>query len=150
MIDCAALDEVLSTSRDMLRQHFRLDAVVVLIKGESDALRGRPECVEPGDRRFDGVLRKFAASDQAAALPSRGQAGKPLCGVKHDSDTLQYLFGDQAQDIRSSALVLLAGGDNRGVLCLGSGDPQRFHAQMGTVYLSKLGELLMSAASRYL
>ena len=138
MIDSVALDEVLSTSRDMLRQQFKLEAVVILIKANFDSLRGRPECVEPGDLRFDGVMQKFAA------------AGKPLCGDKLDTDTLHYLFGDQAQVIRSSALVLLASGDARAVLSLGSSDPQRFHPQMGTMYLSKYGELLMAAIGRCL
>lgn len=150
MLDSGALDEALSTARDILRQQFKLDAVVILLKGDKEILRGRPECAEPGDRRFEGVLRKFAASANASALPARSQAGKPLCGVKLDSDTLNYLFGSQAHDIRSCALVLLAGKDTHGVLCLGSSDPVRFHPQMGTLYLSKFGELLMSAISRYL
>ena len=150
MLDSGALDEVLSTARDMLRQQFKLDAVVILLKGDAAVLHGRPECAEPGDRRFAGVVQKFTASGQTSALPARSQAGKPLCGVKHDSDTLNYLFGSQAHDIRSSALVLLAGKDTTGVLCLGSSDPMRFHAQMGTLYLSKFGELLMSAISRFL
>jgi uncharacterized protein YigA (DUF484 family) len=150
MLDSGALDEVLSTARDMLRQQFKLDAVVILLKGDAEVLRGRPECAEPGDRRFDGIVQKFAASAEATALPARSQAGKPLCGARHDSDTLGYLFGSQAQDIRSSALVLLAGKDTTGVLCLGSSDPQRFHPQMGTLYLSKFGELLMAAISRFL
>jgi uncharacterized protein YigA (DUF484 family) len=150
MLDSGALDEALSTARDMLRQQFKLDAVVILLKGGAEVLRGRPECAEPGDRRFDGVVQKFASSGQTSALPARSQAGKPLCGLKHDSDTLNYLFGSQAQDIRSTALVLLAGKDTTGVLCLGSSDPQRFHPQMGTLYLSKFGELLMSAITRYL
>lgn len=136
MIDSTALDEVLSTARDMLRQQFKLEAVVILLKGDFESLRGRPECVEPGDLRFDGVVQKFAA------------ANKPLCGDKLDTDTLHYLFGDQAHTIRSSALVLLASADARGVLSLGSSDPQRFHPHMGTVYLSKYGELLMSAIGR--
>ena len=150
MLDSGALDEVLSTARDMLRQQFKLDAVVILLKGDAEVLRGRPECAEPGDRRFDGIVQKFASSGQTSALPARSQAGKPLCGVKHDSDTLNYLFGSQGHDIRSSALVLLAGKDTVGVLCLGSSDPLRYHPQMGTLYLSKFGELLMSAISRYL
>lgn len=150
MLDSNALDDTLSTARDILRQQFKLDAVVILLKGDKEVLRGRPECVEPGDRRLDGIVQKFTVAGQASAIPARSQAGKPLCGVKHDSDTLNYLFGSQAQDIRSTALVLLAGKDTTGVLGLGSNDPQRFHPQMGTLYLSKFGELLMSAISRYL
>ena len=150
MLDSGALDDTLSTARDILRQQFKLDAVVILLKGDKEVLRGRPECAEPGDRRLDGIVQKFTASGQDSAIPARSQAGKPLCGIKHDSDTLSYLFGSQAQDIRSTALVLLASKDTTGVLCLGSSDPQRFHPQMGTLYLSKFGELLMSAISRYL
>ena len=38
----------------------------------------------------------------------------------------------------------------RGVLALGSRDAQRFRADMGTVYLARLGELLMAAIVRHL
>ena len=144
MIDSTALDEALSTARDMLRQMFKLDSVVILLKSDSAQLRGRPECVEPGDRRLDGILQKFAAQGQDGAV------GKPLCGMKFDGDTMGYLYGNQAADIRSTALIMLTGSDTRGVLCLGSQDPLRFHHQMGTVYLSKLGELLMSGVARHL
>jgi hypothetical protein len=106
--------------------------------------------VEPGDRRLDGVLQKFAPDGKGQGIPARTHAGKPLCGVSLDSDTMAYLFGNQAADIRSTALIMLAGNDTSGVLCLGSQDPLRFHRQMGTVYLSKLGELLMSAIAQHL
>jgi uncharacterized protein YigA (DUF484 family) len=150
MIDSAALDEVLTTAPDMLRQQFKLDGVRIHLKGESAALHGRPEWVEPGDQRFDALVQKFARAGEPVPTPARSQAGRPLCGVQYDRDTTHYLFGAQAGEMGSSALVLLDSGDTTGVLCLGSRDPTRFHPNMGTVYLSKFGELLMSAISRHL
>jgi uncharacterized protein YigA (DUF484 family) len=37
-----------------------------------------------------------------------------------------------------------------GLLALGSPDPQRFHAGMGTLFLTRLAELASVAAGRFL
>jgi hypothetical protein len=49
--------------------------------------------------------------------------------------------------VRSLALVPLGQTSVFGLLALGSEDPQRFHAEMGTLYLRRIGELTASAVS---
>jgi len=147
MIDSSSLDEALGTARDMLRQQFKLDAVVILLKAGSERLAGRPEFVDAFDQRFEQLVRQLGGagdSTLAAGLP------KPLCGAMHGVDIMSYLFAGQAQTIRSTAMVLLSGSEMRGIMCLGSADPLRFHPQMGTVYLARLGEILTSGLGRLL
>jgi uncharacterized protein YigA (DUF484 family) len=51
--------------------------------------------------------------------------------------------------VRSIALVPLGQTRTVGLLALGSEDPQRFYAEMGTLYLRRVGELTAGAlASR--
>lgn len=134
MLDAAALDEAFDAAAELLRQEFRLDAVAVRVKGTPC---DRAEIVAADDRILAGLLAPLVS-------------GKPLCGARHDEAALRYLFGERGGDILSTALVPLGDKSDRGVLALGSRDPQRFHAGMGTVYLSRLGELLMHGLARHL
>jgi len=147
MIDSDSLDDALGTARDMLRQQFKLDAVVIMLKAESERLAGRTEFVDPADHRFDELLRQLSGADGSG---SSARTPKPVCGATHGVDTMTYLFNTQAHQIRSTAMVTLSGPDMRGIMCLGSADPLRFHPHMGTVYLARLGELLMAGIARLL
>lgn len=139
MIESGSLDEALGTARDILRQQFKLDAVVILLRGGGERPGGRPELVDAFDQRFDQLLRQL----NGAGAPASGPP-KPICGAKYGADVMDYLFAGQAHAIRSTAMVLLSGAEMRGIMCLGSADPLRFNPQMGTVYLSRLGEILTS------
>ena len=78
-------------------------------------------------------------------LRDKGETlGAPHCGPAAGSPFLPW-FGEAQEHIRSIALVPL--GDTRtiGLLALGSEDPQRFFAEMGTLYLRRIGELTAGA-----
>lgn len=135
MIDSASLEDAIGTAEDLLRQDFKLDQVVIRLRGEG-LTEGRPESVAPGDRQFLGLMQQF-------------EGKRVVCGAKHDRSVLQYLFADHGKEIRSTAFVALKDSRREGFLCLGSHDPHRFHPEMGTVYLLRLGELLMRGVGRY-
>lgn len=73
------------------------------------------------------------------------QAGEPLCG-RLQADKLDLLFGEQASEVQSAALLPLEG---RGVLAIGSADPNRFYPGMGTLFLRLMSEALVAALARY-
>ncbi len=164
VIDSDSLDEVLDTAQDMLRQEFNLDGVAVRLTGNPRAIAvmgggsaereavptgvntgtghpvfSRQEFVSPDDAMLDGLLTSLAARN-----------GQPLCGNVNDDAILEALFGPQAGNICSTAVIGLTRHALRGVLVLASRDPQRFRADMGTVYLVRLGELLMAGVARHL
>ncbi len=66
--------------------------------------------------------------------------GAPHCGAGAGSPFLPW-FGEAAEHVRSLALVPLGQTAVFGLLALGSEDPQRFYADMGTLYLRRIGEL---------
>jgi uncharacterized protein YigA (DUF484 family) len=125
MVDARALDDALDAARDILRQDFNLEGVCLLVRGHAAA-----------DRQLDELLR-------------RAPDGKPVCGEAPEAATLRALFGDGATDIKTWALVTLGGASPFGALAVGSRDPYRFHAGMGTVFLTRLGELLTHALARH-
>jgi uncharacterized protein YigA (DUF484 family) len=66
MTGCASLDEVLDTTYDLLRQEFKLDAVVILLRGRPTQ-GGRAELVPEDDKRLNWLFQQFSS-------------GKPICG----------------------------------------------------------------------
>jgi uncharacterized protein YigA (DUF484 family) len=91
----------------------------------------RVESNDPSYRSFDTL---FAAC-------------KPRCGQVRDSQR-EFLFGTEAPNIGSVAMVPLGGNPAVGLLALGSVDRDRFHPGMSTEFLARMGELVTDALLR--
>ncbi len=90
-------------------------------------------------------LRIVAA--EAPELRSFGTlftAGKPRCGQLRDSQR-DFLFGADAPEVGSVALVPLGAKGSLGLLACGSNDLQRFNPTMSTDFLAHIGELIAAA-----
>lgn len=72
----------------------------------------------------------------------------PYCGL-HVLDEIKNWFGESAVRLRSFAMVPLRAEQTIGLLIMGSEDPHRFYPEMGTIYLTQLGELVSAALARY-
>ena len=72
--------------------------------------------------------------------------GAPQCGPAADNP-FTACFADSAEHVRSIALVPLGETAVFGMLVLGSEDPKRFYAEMGTLYLRRVGELCAAGVS---
>ncbi len=77
-----------------------------------------------------------------------GALEQPYCGPSYNDEVVSW-FGDSAAHIRSTSLIALTEGECFGVLVLASEDPQRFHHDMGRLYLKRLGDLASAALSRF-
>jgi len=71
-------------------------------------------------------------------------SGKPRCGQLRDSQR-DFLFGADAPEVGSVALVPLGAKGSLGLLACGSNDLQRFNPTMSTDYLAHIGELIAAA-----
>ncbi len=91
------------------------------------------------------ALKLWTSDDVPAELRDKAESmGAPQCGPAAGNPFLPWF--QEAQDhIRSIALVPLGQTRTIGVLALGSEDPQRFFAEMGTLYLRRIGELAAGA-----
>ncbi|MDR1994214.1 DUF484 family protein [Azonexus sp.] len=92
-------------------------------------------------------LPEFAAVSEELQVFAE-TLGRPYCGSTAGFGTASW-FGEQAPHIRSQALIALRnGGGTIGLIALGSEEGQRFYAEMGTLYLERLGELVSAALAR--
>lgn len=110
---CTALENA-------LREQFEADAV---------ALKLFP--VDADERAADPIVRGFVD------FIDRDRC---LCGPLAPDQT-EALFGRLSMTIASAALVPIRAQDQAGVLAIGSHDPKRFSAEMGTDLLERLGSI---------
>lgn len=71
----------------------------------------------------------------------------PRCGVEV-ADEIKQWFGSDASHLRSFALIPLKKTQCFGLLVLSSPEVERFYPDMGTLYLTRLGELASSSIIR--
>lgn len=126
LIDAADFTELLNSLEDHLHDEFQADAVELKL--------------------FDGTGLQEAddsepAKPELTAFLEFFELGQPLCG-QLPPNQLGYLFGAQAEDVGSAALLPLQGDDILGVLAIGSSDEARFHPDMGTDFLVRLAEVV--------
>jgi uncharacterized protein YigA (DUF484 family) len=92
-----------------------------------------------------------AAGGDASELTRGFAAGlqHPHCGPLAMADT-GMLFGEAVPLLKSFAYVALRGKETFGLLALASEDAKRFYSEMGTLYLTRIGELVAAALLRHL
>jgi len=130
--------DAISEIEASLREDFdTFHAVLVL------AINGEP--LVPDADRF---VRSVSSEDvNYRSFESLFTAAKSRCGQIRDSQR-EFLFGGDAIDIGSVALIPLSGQPAPGLLALGSVDRDRFHPGMSIEFLQRMGELITDALAR--
>ena len=127
LLEARGLDEMLAGFYESMGEEFGVDRVVVRL-------------LRPPALGEHAGLGEFISGDETLDAIARSRI--PVCGGL-DEARCRALFGESAAEIASAAAVGLE--DAIGVLALGSRDPKRFGAQMGTLFLRQLAVLISRA-----
>ncbi|MGN6829996.1 DUF484 family protein [Paucibacter sp. M5-1] len=104
--------------------------------------------------RLWGVDAAHAGAEFAQAVSQdvksfAASLNQPYCGVNSGFEAARWL--DQSHGVTSLALIPLSqGGQAFGMLVLGSPDPTRYTAEMGTEFLARIGEIASAGLARLL
>jgi len=132
------LDDIISIVLDELGNELGADfAVIRLLTDDSDRLNDKPEL----------FIDKNTADLNAFSTMLDNR--KSMCGHCTDEQN-DFLFGDDADQIGSAAVIPLVAGAKLGLLGLGGKDERRFSIAMGTEFLSQIGELVSAALAVHL
>lgn len=128
LLDASGLEDALAALRWLLEDCFQADFVAVkLIQPMIDCpihnLCVPADC--PQLEHFQKILHD----------------GKPECG-KPLLEQAVFLFGSDAAEIESHALVPLQHAALKGILAIGSRDPARFEPGMGHLFLSQMSDVV--------
>ena len=66
---------------------------------------------------------------------------KPYCG-KPTLAQGQFLFGEAAENVQSCAIIPLTISNTQGIIAIGSRKAERFEHSMGTLFLTKMSEII--------
>lgn len=127
LIETRSFDEVLNTLQDELRNLFQADAVEMKLFS-ADELAAH--ATEAGPSMFSDFLDRQ----------------RPSCGAL-PPEQLDYLFGPQAGETGSVALIPLHAVPLVGVLAIGSHDPNRFDSGKSVDFLQRLADIVSATLS---
>lgn len=132
------VDDVISIVLDTFKTELSADfAVVKLFSEDADLIE-----------QSAGLF--VDANDEALnAFKTMLQHKNTVCGKSSDEQK-KYLFDDQAEKIKSVAIIPLVAGANLGLIGLGADNTQRFKSNMGTDFLSQVGELISASLAGHL
>jgi len=133
LIDAPSLDAALDTLYLDLLDHFAVPHVAVRLWNVAEE--------NPDTKEFAPVaaeMREFV-----------DKMTSPYCG-NHAVYESQSWFGEAAPHLKSFALVPLERDEATfGVVAMASEDPRRFYAEMGTLHLARIGDLVAHALWRF-
>ena len=139
LLDAATLEEVLEIIEKRITHDFEVDAIAVkLLASGNEVLKAHEE---------------LTAWQQPALVIGEKvmTARQPMCGA-FKAEQMQALFNDA--DIQSAGIIPLIKHENSkncyGIIAIGSYDPHRFRADMGTLFLTLLGKVLTRILKRHL
>ncbi len=127
LIEARSFEEVLNTLQDELRNLFQADAVEMKLFSAEELAS---HAAEHGPAMFSDFIQRERPS--LGELPAR---------------QLDYLFGPQAAETGSVALIPLHAPPLVGVLAIGSHDPERFHAAKSVDFLKRLADVVSASLS---
>jgi uncharacterized protein YigA (DUF484 family) len=136
ILRAATREEVLTQVEASLREDFdAFNSVMLLIGVEMQSFSARfVRTLNPEDPNLKSFESLFAN-------------GKPRCGQVRDTQR-EFLFGTDANEIGSVALVPLGEKGALGLLALASADRDRFQPGMSTEFLARMADLITDALKR--
>ena len=132
------LEDVISIVLDELGNELEADfAIVRLLSDDEGRLKDRPD------------LFIESTTDEIKSFSMMLDNRQPMCGRCTDEQNA-FLFGNDAAQVGSAAVIPLVAGAKLGLLALGGKDENRFSIAMGTEFLGQIGELVSAALAVHL
>ncbi len=130
LFNAVTLEDTLDSLESQLRESFQADFARLLIIHSATNPPADDTFIAPNHPQ----LKHFKQLLETA---------KPRCGHPTHSQA-EFLFGDDAKAVLSTAMIPMRHADMHSILVIGSRKEDRFHARMGHLFLSQMGEVVSS------
>lgn len=135
LMDMTSMEALLVCLVEQLKQEFSAEFVAIRLFNSNQMHFQIPS--------LDENVKLLAADDDSIAVFENVLAKQqPVCGRLTQAQK-NFLFDEQVAEVASVACIPLGKNKTQGLMAIASSDPNRFHANMGTVYLSFLGEVVI-------
>lgn len=126
--DAQTIEEVVTNLNIVLTEYFLTDFVAIRLVQTEPPTNLHNVFISPDSKDLKPFDNEF-------------RTGRPTCG-KLTSAQARVLFGFQANEIKSCAIIPMLFTDLEGLLAIGSRDDNRFHASMGHLFLTQMSEVI--------
>lgn len=136
LIESQGLDSIVNTFNRSLLSDFSMDFSCLTLFGNPEkhrSINSRMVCIDDAYQKIPGLLKSTETT----------------CGVLRPEE-LSFLFSEQADKVKSAAVVPLSHGKALGVIGIGSKDPNYFGSDLSTLFLSYIGDILSRILPRYI
>lgn len=137
MAGAVSADAMVEALTVCLRDHLAVDRIYLGIQGALPA-------------EIEQIEKLEEASEAGQALINVFRRGKPICGELSAVQSKALFATDDDALMTSAAFIPLGHNGVHGAIVLASRDPERFTADMGTLFVELFGDLLTATLRRLL
>ncbi len=128
MLDAGTMEELIANLNQVMTECFMTDYVALKIIGENvDS-----PILNLFVQAEDGNLKHF----QQEMSENRPKCGRPTLAQA------RFLFGENAGDVQTCAIIPMVFTELEGILAIGSRDNNRFHYSLGNMFLTQMSEII--------
>lgn len=125
LLDCKTLEQATEVIYSSFKNDYKIETTQIILFADQ----------VPANVRSDSLSQ--AQEHVGKYLKARQTIGGGL-----NKSQRAYLFGQQAENVNSAAIAILAYGDLFGVIAIGNSDADYYNSSMGTMFLAYISEVL--------
>lgn len=126
-----------------------VNAVHVALKQEFQADVSALTLFAPAQEKLLSKARVVPLQEAQQSIQGILGSSRAVCGTLRPQE-MSFLFPEQTSEVGSAAVAPLGNGKVVGVLAVGSFDPNYYSANMGTMFLTYVGDILNVVLPRYM
>lgn len=128
MLEANSLEDAVANLRVVLAECFFTDFVAIKIINSNMSSPIGNIFMLPDDDNLKYFAQEMSKNEPKCGRPTLAQA--------------RFLFGENATEVRSCAIIPMAFTQLDGLLAIGSRDELRFHYSMGSLFLTQMSEII--------
>lgn len=128
MLEANSLEDAIANLDDVMTECFLTDFVALKIIQQVDDSPLNNLFVKPDDVQLKHFSQELQSGQAKCGRPTLAQA--------------RFLFGNDAAEVRSCAIIPMAFTQIEGLMAFGSRDDMRFHYSMGSLFLTQMSEIV--------
>lgn len=137
VLEADTLEVAIKNLSDVLSEYFFTNLLSVKIIGEySDRVAKESVFVDVSCEKLVHFEQQMQSNKASCGKPTLAQA--------------QFLFGKEAKDVKSCAIIPMAFTEIEGLIAIGSIDENRFQFNMGDLFLTQISEIIGTRFATFL
>jgi len=129
VLEADTLDIAIANLDEVLKECFLTDFFAIKIIAEATPDTALADVfVNAGDEGLTHFVKELTSNHASCGRPTLAQA--------------EFLFGAQALEIQSAAIIPMAFLEIEGIIAIGSRDAERFSRDMGRLFLTQISEIV--------